>query len=913
MIDGTNATNETENYGYPQFVAEDKPGWLTDWNKTMEAIDANEAGIQTQVTENKEDLEALEMTVERHEEELNGEHGAFQRIADNQNRIQDLEDKVGDDEHGLVKDMNDVKRDLTETNTMAVKTNGAVNSIRDLICNPFVSTSQYNAGAYVYLQDADDGEIHYYKCNTTHRGAFNPDHFDDVTDKLITALDNSGGGSGSQYVLPVAGSADDVDPLLGGVIIGDGLVIDPETGVLSTEGGGGGGGDVPYASKLQAGIMKPGNGLSDGHDNGTIDVMVDNDTIVINQETGRLEAHKQFTPQDLPVATENTVGVVKGKSSLNNNEGKVNIANDGAMSVAIDNDYIKRKSDGSITVNPEKIGSASGINVGEGLEKPDSNTIAMKRGTPSHLGGWKPDARDFYKENDKDMIQLKPNGGLEHTAEGLAVTGGGGGGGTTYSAGNGIDITNDEISVKIKQNGGLAFDNGELYATGGGGTGSSVLINPTLIAGYRSADNPNAYEGRGVYLETAQDITAYNNLGYHIPTANYMLFVSKQNTPTPGDYESKRILRGVTHNISVTRTASADEYYDYDVVITENSYDANTEEAMDSDGVYEEIKHSTPQTLNFTHTDGEPAWCSASNLQEIDLYVGNGINGLYEFNKRNSIIISRTYAMTFYRATPGATEGTWERQEKLFTLKPNSIYQIAGAGYPSSSTIGATQLYTKDNVINFEDNNDIPYINILDNGVTRIGGDIICGVGTEAKYNLTVPYNFKGRKCMLFFPYSLKVGSSMSGNNPFDNKSWTGYFTTVSYTLAYANMPGDAATVGTYVPFYHRDFVIGSDNFSFVQSGNIINIRDWLADTYGTGDPDTGEVKQPYGSVLIDCSDGVEIALFVTVRRCEIAQGSGTVETYTTRQGVNATGTLIEPAGDLILVPIDNTVDGNPV
>lgn len=448
MIDGTNATNETENYGYPQFVAEDKPGWLTDWNKTMEAIDANEADIQAQVTENKEDLEALEMTVTRHEEELNGEHGAFQRIADNQNRIQDLEEKVGDDEHGLIKDMNDVKRDLTETNTMAVKTNGAVNSIRDLICNPFISTSQYNPGAYVYLQDADDGEIHYYKCNTLHRGAFNPDHFDDVTEKLITALDNSGGGSGSQYVLPVAGSADDVDPILGGVIIGDGLVIDPETGVLSTEGGGGGGGDVPYASKLQAGIMKPGNGLSDGHDNGTIDVLVDNDTIVINQETGRLEAHKEFTPQDLPIATENTVGVVKGKSSLNNNEGKVNIANDGAMSVAIDNDYIKRKSDGSLTVNPDKIGSASAINVGEGLEKPDSDTIALKRGTPSQMGGWKPDARDFYKENDKDMIQLKPNGGLEHTAEGIAVVGGGGGGGTTYSAGDGIDITNDEISVK---------------------------------------------------------------------------------------------------------------------------------------------------------------------------------------------------------------------------------------------------------------------------------------------------------------------------------------------------------------------------------------------------------------------------------------------------------------------------------
>jgi len=894
MIDGTNATNETKNYGYPQFVAEDKPGWLTDWNKTMEAIDANEAGIQTQVTENKEDLEALEMTVERHEKELNGENGAFQRIADNQNRIQDLETKVGDDEHGLVKDMNDVKRDLTETNTMAVKTNGAVNSIRDLICNPFVSTSQYNAGAYVYLQDADDGEIHYYKCNTTHRGAFNPDHFDDVTEKLITALDNSGGGSGSQYVLPVAGSADDVDPLLGGVIIGDGLVIDPETGVLSTEGGGGGGGDVPYASKLQAGIMKPGNGLSDGHDNGTVDVLVDNDTIVINQETGRLEAHKQFTPQDLPVATDNTVGVVKGKSSLNNNEGKVNIANDGAMSVAIDNDYIKRKSDGSLTVNPDKIGSASGINVGEGLEKPDSDTIALKRGTPSQLGGWKPDARDFYKENDKDMVQLKPNGGLEHTSEGLAVVGGGGGGGTTYSEGNGIDITNDEISVKIKQNGGLAFDNGELYATGGGGSGSSVLINPTLIAGYRSDEDPRAYSGSGVYLETAQDIAAYNNLGYHIPTSAYYLHVVNEqpdiNDPSTWSYMPYYLSPGVTYCLHVNRTTVAPEegeedYPRYDVKFDNESYDGDISSIKVVEG-------KIPKPLQGYATD---KW---------DLHVGNGINGIRDFCNSNPYVITPDHPVTLYKATPGIPD--WVRQNELVTLKPHSVYHLY---YRSDETILAVQEfkgYTSEDVINFMSHTDIPYINILDNGVTRDNdNNIIIGYGTEAKNTLNVPYECRGRKCMLFFPYSLKVPDNGVANNPFNNTSWTGYFTTVSYTLAYANMYGDAATVGTYVPFYHRDFMIGSDNFSFVQAGNTITIRDWLADTFGTSDPVAGEVKQPYGSVIVDCSDALQIALFVTVRRCEVAQGSGTVETYTTRHGVTG-GTIIEPEGDLVLVPIDN-------
>lgn len=916
MIDGTNATNETENYGYPQFVAEDKPGWLTDWNKTMEAIDANEAGIQTQVTENKEDLDALEMTVSRHEEELNGPQGAFQRISDNQNRIQDLEEKVGDDEHGLVKDMIDVKRDLTETNTMAVKTNGAVNSIRDLICNPFVSTSQYNAGAYVYLQDADDGEIHYYKCNTTHRGAFNPDHFDDVTEKLITALDNSGGGSGSQYVLPVAGSADDVDPLLGGVIIGDGLVIDPETGVLSTEGGGGGGGDVPYASKLQAGIMKPGNGLSDGHDNGTIDVMVDNDTIVINQETGRLEAHKQFTPQDLPVATDNTVGVVKGKSSLNNNEGKVNIANDGAMSVAIDNDYIKRKSDGSLTVNPDKIGSASGINVGEGLEKPDSNTIALKRGTPSQLGGWKPDARDFYKENDKDMVQLKPNGGLEHTSEGLAVVGGGGGGGTTYSAGDGINIdSNDEISAKLNSaaNNALSLDsNGLMVGVDNqttikrGNTMKVLRKNETGVSGvdfnnygfYTVVDGvaPTVQPGGGVSLNDIQTLISTLDLDYPILPSKTSFKVSNNSQYYTKSYgfESFAVDFEVTDGTG-TWTGP--------ILAGLNGLKGLR---LSGNGDFRLDAPYTNQTLNSKY-------CEVGDCFYIVTEVTGGTTDAFKTRVRTNhqashgMLIRKVVCTSRFDLSTLFKVGANEEGNVLV-----SVADVDFSPYFEFASLSDTNTKNSKNIA-FNRHPETPFIDILINGISDYS-DItnVGGVYDDAKGRLTIPDRLRNRRCMAFFPFSLYVEPNVN-NNPFDNKSFTGKHATITYTLAYSNVPGEATSVGTFVPFYTRDLIVGSDVLSNNQGGSIMTtsngapIGDWKILTFdptsGTTDSsDAGNVKNRYECVEMIPSDATEILLLVTIRVTD--SGSGTIQQYTSRHGVSGAD-IFSPNGSLVLLPID--------
>ena len=419
MIEGTNGTNETQNYGYPQFVATDKPGWLTDWNKTMEAVDEDIHNREVAHNELAEQVTSDETVIARHQEDIDN---LKERTTESENRINDLETTVGDDNSGLVKKVADLQNDLTVDNTITVKNKGAVDSIRDLICNAFNTSVQYEEGAYVYIQDEESGEIQYYKATQRHRGVFNPDHFTDVTEKLITALDNGGGGGGSQYVLPVASTEGDVDEHLGGVIVGDGLTIDPETGVLSATGGGGGG-DIPKASTAQYGKVKIDANKGIDVNDGVIKAKIDNDTIVINAN-GELESTKKITPQDVPDASYNTKGLVSVDSV-----GGLAVSN-GVLSANIDDDYIKRNNQGQLTVNPAKIGGAASLTAGAGIEiDQNTNTITNKAATSSARGGVRPAASEFYMSNTDELhIQLKQDGGLAKDANGLYVVNGGGGG-----------------------------------------------------------------------------------------------------------------------------------------------------------------------------------------------------------------------------------------------------------------------------------------------------------------------------------------------------------------------------------------------------------------------------------------------------------------------------------------------------
>lgn len=69
-IGKVNATNGTENYGLPIFVATDKPSWLLDWNGAMTAIDSLLKQIESKSSISETELDALKVQMSSAEESI---------------------------------------------------------------------------------------------------------------------------------------------------------------------------------------------------------------------------------------------------------------------------------------------------------------------------------------------------------------------------------------------------------------------------------------------------------------------------------------------------------------------------------------------------------------------------------------------------------------------------------------------------------------------------------------------------------------------------------------------------------------------------------------------------------------------------------------------------------------------------
>lgn len=64
QIGKVNASNGTDNYGLPIFIATDKPAWLLDWNGAMVAIDSLLKQIDNKSSISEAELEALKVQIE---------------------------------------------------------------------------------------------------------------------------------------------------------------------------------------------------------------------------------------------------------------------------------------------------------------------------------------------------------------------------------------------------------------------------------------------------------------------------------------------------------------------------------------------------------------------------------------------------------------------------------------------------------------------------------------------------------------------------------------------------------------------------------------------------------------------------------------------------------------------------------
>jgi len=483
--DKFNSTNETENLHLPQFIATDKPGWLTDFNGSMEVIDEAAKVLQDQVTEQFEDLEAVHEQVDRIDDEINNpETGVKQVLHDTQDRVGNLESVVGDESHGLVKDVNDLQEDMVHTNTMAVKSNAQLGSIINLLCNKYSTSAQYNQGAYVYTEN-EDNSLNFLRCTATTRGAFDPTKWEDVTEKLISALDNGGGGGGSQYVLPIAGDADDPDAVLGGVIVGEGLQID-ENGVISrtVEPSEGIGPDY-YASNVRAGLVRPNTdtGLGVNASNGLLSIIIDDNTIEFTAD-GKLRAKPDTSRfargQGIDISDEG-VPTISVRLAANSNLG---FDGNGALKAILPASAYDLIEGAGVTITTDAVQG--------------TKTLSLTPARTNVFGGIRPEADAFEFVNpaqddpvqvQKMRVQLAPSRGLEKVsgsgygvkvdgtsvrfnAQGELEATGGGGGGTEYTAADNsvtVDNTNHTIAAKLNSTGGISVDTDGLKVNTGSG------------------------------------------------------------------------------------------------------------------------------------------------------------------------------------------------------------------------------------------------------------------------------------------------------------------------------------------------------------------------------------------------------------------------------------------------------------
>lgn len=149
--------------------------------------------------------------------------------------------------------------------------------------------------------------------------------------------------------------------------------------------------------------------------------------------------------------------------------------------------------------------------------------------------------------------------------------GGGGGGGTTYTAGDGIDITDDTISVdtdtiqeKLTAGTGIDITDNTISATGGGGGGDTV---------YSDKSTSDSSTGGAVYIgnlnssqDEQPDPTATDN---HY---KYFWALPSTNSQVPSN-ESINILGTVASDRSIVigRTATAPAIGQYGVAIGDNA------------------------------------------------------------------------------------------------------------------------------------------------------------------------------------------------------------------------------------------------------------------------------------------------------------------------------------------------------
>ena len=205
------STNKTTNYELSQFVETDKPAWLTDYNGDMRKLDTALKAVSDVADGASGGISSLT-------DRMTAAEGA---ITTNANDIDALEARADNLEAQAQSTAGTIAGIQTEQTAQNLGIEAATELGYNL-ARPYDSASTYAVGAYVLFQNT------LYKCITA---VATGEAFDPTKWLAIKATDEISAGG---YTLPIASTSQ-----LGGVKVGDGLSIDPVTGLLSASGGGG--------------------------------------------------------------------------------------------------------------------------------------------------------------------------------------------------------------------------------------------------------------------------------------------------------------------------------------------------------------------------------------------------------------------------------------------------------------------------------------------------------------------------------------------------------------------------------------------------------------------------------------------------------------------------------------------------
>lgn len=115
QIGKVNASNGTDNYGLPIFIATDKPAWLLDWNGAMVAIDSLLKQIDSKASVSETELDALKVQIESANNAISG--------------LQESTSSLTTNVAGLTTDVTQAKKDVDTMQKTVVQLSESVKTL----------------------------------------------------------------------------------------------------------------------------------------------------------------------------------------------------------------------------------------------------------------------------------------------------------------------------------------------------------------------------------------------------------------------------------------------------------------------------------------------------------------------------------------------------------------------------------------------------------------------------------------------------------------------------------------------------------------------------------------------------------------------------------------------------------------